>query len=257
MRASTICGPRGRGHRQGRASPATAGWYGHGFAEHVMSGPAILAGRPLWRANRAVCQHGKPARSCTPSFSWAWTHICAAGSAENLLGREAAFRRWAEPDPGVRDAEALVPLGASQPPAVVGPSGSGGPAAGFFGGFLAGYRSHLCVVVSRKTVCCACFQVAPGGRLEVFRNSQCQGVAPVERVPPFFRDGLRRLGVVAASGAGLARCQTLATAVGGNAALLRCNAKVPGGGRGLPAPGSHQVSAFAVALLAASRANAA
>ena len=67
----------------------------------------------------------------------------------NLLGCVAAFRRWAEPDPGVRDAEAPVVLGAPQPPAVVGPSGRSGSAAGFFGGFLVGYRSHLCVVVSR------------------------------------------------------------------------------------------------------------
>ena len=207
-----------------------------------MPGLATLAGRPFWRASRAVSQRGKPASKglhaviqlgvdsygcnrcgrtadsahrrsleetmcmvpCVLRAGVAWAE--GSQALANLLGRVAAFRRWAEPDPGVRDAEALVPLGASQPPAVVGPSGSGGPAAGFFGGFLAGYRSHLCVVVSRKTVCCACFQVAPGGRLEVFRNSQCQGVAPVERVPPFFRDDLRRLGVVAASGAGLARC---------------------------------------------------
>ena len=173
------------------------------------------------------------------------------------MGRVAAFRRWAEPDPGVRAADVPMPQAASQPPAGAESSGSGGPAAGFFGGFLAGYRSHLCVVVSRKTVCCACFQVAQGGYLEVFRNSQCQGAAPVERIPPFLRDGIRRLGVVAASNAGLARCKILADKVGGNPALLRCHAKVPGGGRGLPDPGSHQVSAFAVALRAASRADAA
>ena len=63
----------------------------------------------------------------------------------SLPGRVAAFRRWAEPDPGVRDADVQMPQAASQPPAGAGPSGSGGPAAGFFGGFLAGYRSHTCV----------------------------------------------------------------------------------------------------------------
>ena len=173
------------------------------------------------------------------------------------MGRVAAFRRWAEPDPGVRAADVPMPQAASQPPADAGSSGSGGPAAGFFGGFLMGYRSHLCVVVSRKAVCSACFQVAQGGYLEVFRNSQCQGAAPVERIPPFLRDGLRRLGVVAASNAGLARCKILADKVGGNPALLRCHAKVPGGGRGLPDPGSHHVNAYAVALMAAGRANAA
>ena len=111
-----------------------------------------------------------------------------AQAVASLLGRVAAFRRWAEPDPGVKDADVLMPQAASQPLAVAGSSGSGGPAASFFG-FLARYRSHLCVVVSRKTACCACFQVAQGGRLEVFRNSQCQGAAPVERIPPFLRDG--------------------------------------------------------------------
>ena len=180
-----------------------------------------------------------------------------AQAVASLLGRVAAFRRWAEPDPGVKDADVLMPLAASQPLAVAGSAGSGGPAAGVFGALLAGYRSHLCVVVSRKTACCACFQVAQGGRLEVFRNSQCQGAAPVERIPPFLRDGIRRLGVVAASNAGLARCKILADKVGGIPALLRCHAKTFGGGRGLPDPGSHQVSAFAVALRAARRADAA
>ena len=177
-----------------------------------------------------------------------------AQAVASLLGRVAAFRRWAEPDPGMKDADVLMPQAASQPSAVAGSSGSGGPAAGAIGGLLAGYRSHLCVVVSRKTACCACFQVAQGGRLEVFRNSQCQGAAPVERIPPFLRDGIRRLGVVAASSAGLERCRILADKVGGNRALLRCAAKGPGGGGGLPDPRSHQASAIGVALMAASRA---
>ena len=179
-----------------------------------------------------------------------------AQAVASLLGRVAAFRRWAEPDPGVKDADVLMPQAASQPLAVAGSAGSGGPAAGVFGGLLAGYRSHLCVVVSRKTACCACFQVAQGGRLEVFRNSQCQGAVPVQKIPPFLRDGIRRLGVVAASNAGLERCRILADKVGGNRAVLRCHAMVPGGGRGLPDPGSHQVNAIAVALLAARRAGA-
>ena len=179
-----------------------------------------------------------------------------AQAVASLLGRVAAFRRWAEPDPGLRDADVQMPQAASQPLVVAGSAGSSGPAAGPFGGFLVGYRSHLCVVVSRKTVCCACFQVAQGGYLEVFRNSQCQGAVPVERVPPFLRDGIRRLGVEAASNAGLERCKVLADKVGGNRALLRCRAKVPVGGRGLPDAGSHQVSAIAVALMAARRADA-
>ena len=172
----------------------------------------------------------------------------------HLLGRMAAFRRWAEPDPGIR--EAVVPIGPGlpQPPALVAPAG-GGLAAGVAPVFLAGYRSHLCVVVSRKTACCACYQVAPGGRLEVFRNSQCPGLLHGGRVPPFLRDGLRRLGVVAASSVGLVRCRALASAVGGNPALLRCRAGVPVGGAGLQAAGSYQASAVGVALLAASRAS--
>ena len=75
-------------------------------------------------------------------------------------------------------------------------------------------------------------------------------------MPPFLRDGIRRLGVVAASNAGLERCRILADKVGGNRALLRCHAKVSVGGRGLPDAGSHQVSAIAVALMAARRADA-
>ena len=173
----------------------------------------------------------------------------------SLMGRVAAFKRWAEPDPGVKDADVLLPQAAVQPLAVAGSSGSGGPAAGLCGGFLTGYRSHLCVVVSRKTACCACFQVAQGGYLEVFRNSQCQGAAPVERIPPFLRDGIRRLGVVAASNAGLERCKILADHVGGNRALLRRLAKVPVGGLCLPDAGAHLVSAMGVALVAARRAD--
>ena len=179
-----------------------------------------------------------------------------AQAVAGLLGRVAAFRRWAEPDPGLRSADVQMPQAAPQPLAVAGSAESSGPAAGPFGGLLAGYRSHLCVVVSRKTVCCACYQVARGGYLEAFRNSHCQGALPVEGVPPFLRDGIRRLGVVAASSAGLERCKVLADGVGGNRALLRCSAKVPVGGRGLPAAGSHQVSAVAAALLAASRTGA-
>ena len=176
-----------------------------------------------------------------------------AQAVASLMGRVAAFRRWAEPDPDVKAAAVLMPQAAPQPLVVAGSSGSGGPATGGFGGLLAGYRSHLCVVVSRKTACCACVQVAQGGYLEVFRNSQCQGAARVERIPPFLRDGIRRLGVVAASSAGLERCRILADKVGGNRALLRCSAKVPGGDRGLPDAGSHQASAIAVALMAACR----
>ena len=172
----------------------------------------------------------------------------------SLLGRVAAFRRWAEHDPGLKTADVQMPQAASQPLAVAGSAGSGGPAVGPFGGLLAGYRSHLCVEVSRKTACCVCFQVAQGGYLEMFRNSHCQGAVPVERIPPFLRDGIRRLGVVAASNAGLERCKILADKVGGNRALLRCLAKVPGGGGGLSDPGSHQTSAIAVALMAARRA---
>ena len=173
----------------------------------------------------------------------------------SLLGRVAAFRRWAEPDPGLRDADVQMPPAAPQPLVVADSAGSSGPAAGLFGGLLAGYRSHLCVAVSRKTVCCACFQVAQGGRLEVFRNSQCQGAVPVGRIPPFLSDGIRRLGVVAASNAGLERCKILADHVGGNRALLRRLAKVPVGGHCLPDAGAHQVSAIGVALMAARRAD--
>jgi hypothetical protein len=179
-----------------------------------------------------------------------------AQAVASLLGRVAAFRRWAEPDPGLKTADVQMPQAASQPLAVAGSAGSGGPAVGPFGGLLAGYRSHLCVEVSRKTACCVCFQVAQGGYLEVFRNSHCQGAVPVERIPPFLRDGIRRLGVVAASNAGLERCKILADKVGGNRALLRCRAKVLVGGRGLPDAGSYQVSAIAVALEAARKADA-
>ena len=160
----------------------------------------------------------------------------------NLLGRVAAFRRWAEPDPGVAVANVPVLQAEPQSQAAASSSGGGGPATSLAGGFLPGYRSHLCVALSRKTACCACFQVAKGGLLEVFRNSQCPGAEPVEGIPPFLRDAIRRVGVVAASSAGLERCKVLADKVGGNRALLRCQAKVPGGGRGLPDPGEQRPS---------------
>ena len=166
----------------------------------------------------------------------------------NLLGRVAAFRRWAEPDPGVAVANAPLSPAAPLPQVAASSSGSGGPTASSAGGFLAGYRSHLCVALSRKTACCACFQVAKGGLLEAFRNSQCPGAEPVERIPPFLRDAIRRSGVVAASNAGLERCRLLADKVGGNRALLRCQAKVPGGGRGLPDPGVQRPSSVLGAL---------
>jgi hypothetical protein len=195
---------------------------------------------------------------CTvPRVSRAGTDWAEGAQAiAGLLGRVAAFRRWAEPDPGLRSADVQMPQAAPQPLAAAGSAGSSGPAAGPFGGLLAGYRSHLCVAVSRKTVCCACYQVARGGYLETFRNSHCPGALPVEGVPPFLRDGIRRLGVVAASSAGLERCKVLADGVGGNRALLRCSAKVPVGGGGLPAAGSHQVSAIAAALMAVGRVGA-
>ena len=176
----------------------------------------------------------------------------------DLLGRIHAFRRWAEPNPGLREAEAEVGMDTSQP---VQPAGGGGAASSSSAAnpgerFLAGYRNHLCAVVSRKTFCCACFQVAQGGRLEIFRNSCCQGSAPVASAPPFFREGLRRNGVAAASSAGLARCRVLAEAHGGHAASLRKGANGTGGGGSLSAPGSH-ISAVAAALLAAGQAQAA
>ena len=170
----------------------------------------------------------------------------------DLLGRIHAFRRWAEPNPGLREAEAEVGMDTSQP---VQPTGGGGAASSSSAAnpgerFLAGYRNHLCAVVSRKTVCCACFQVAQGGRLEIFRNSCCQGLAPVAGAPPFLREGLRRNGVVAASSAGLDRCRVLAEAHGGHAAALRKDGKDTGGGGGLLAAGPH-TSVMAAVLRAA------
>ena len=152
----------------------------------------------------------------------------------------------------VWEAEAEVGMDTSQP---VQPTGGGGAASSSSAAnpgerFLAGYRNHLCAVVSRKTVCCACFQVAQGGRLEIFRNSCCQGLAPVAGAPPFLREGLRRNGVVAASSAGLDRCRILAEAHGGHAAALRRDDKGTGGGGGLPATGSH-TSVVAAVLRAA------
>ena len=164
----------------------------------------------------------------------AWAE--GAQAVANLLGRVAVFRRWPEPDPGIAAADAPRPPAVPHPQVAAISSGSGGPAASSSGGFLPGYRSHLCIALSRKTARCACFQVAKGGLLEAFRNSQCPGAEPVERIPPFLRDAIRRLGVVAASNAGLESCKLLADKVGGNRALLRCQAKVPGGGRGLPDP---------------------
>ena len=150
-----------------------------------------------------------PARSVTrDGVEWAQGSLALA----DLMGRLPAFRRWAEPDPGVREApEAPPPL--LQQVAEAAPVS---PAAA--GTFLAGYRSHLCVLVSRKTVCCACFQVAGNGRLQSFRNSQCGGNQPTSRLPPFLRDGLRRGGVVADNAAALGRTQVLLAAVGGGPA---------------------------------------
>ena len=176
----------------------------------------------------------------------------------DLLGRIAAFRRWAEPDPGLSEAVAVVDLDTSQSVQLTGGSGaaSSSSAAHPVGRFLAGYRNHLCAVVSRKTVCCACFQVAQGGRLEIFRNSCCQGLAPVASAPPFLREGLRRNGVVAASSAGLDRCRALAEAHGGHAASLRRGVKGTGGGGGPLATGPH-TSVVAAVLRAAGQTHAA
>jgi hypothetical protein len=138
----------------------------------------------------------------------------------NLLGRIPAFRRWAEPDPATREAPVPVVVSASQHavPCLPAAPAAGGSGSGAGQSFLAGYRSHVCVVVSRKTVCCACFQVAGSGRLQSFRSSQCSGMQPVCGMPAFLRDGLRRHGVEAVGPAALARCRALLEAVGGGGA---------------------------------------
>ncbi len=84
----------------------------------------------------------------------------------NLLGLIPAFRRWAEPDPGIREV-CVLDFPESQPvvPAVPAAPAAGGSGSGGGGPFLAGYRGHLIAVVSHKTVCWACFQVAGGGQL--------------------------------------------------------------------------------------------
>ncbi len=108
-----------------------------------------------------------------------------------------------------------------------------------------------------KTVCCACFQVAGGGRLHSFRSSLCGGVQPVDTMPAFLRDGLRRRGVEAVGSAAFARFQVLLAAVGGGQSLLRSSPAGKDLGAGPQAAGSLQASSLGFALLAASRADAA
>ena len=130
----------------------------------------------------------------------------------DLLGRVAAFRRWAEPDPGVRETPEATGQERQE--------GEGAPLSAppvAAASFLARYRSHLCARVSRKLVCGACYQVAQGGQLERFRHSQCSGNKDVHLMPPFLRDGLRRGGALGEGAAAVARIQLLREAVQGKA----------------------------------------
>ena len=217
-------------------------------------------GRCGRQADSAHCRSMEEATCPVPCVlkdgaAWAEGSLALA----NLLGRIPAFRRWAEPDPATREAPVPGVVSASQH---AGPSLPAAPAAGGSGSgagqsFLAGYRSHLCVVVSRRTVCCACFKAASGGQLQSFRSSQCSGMQPVCGMPAFLRDGLRRRGVEVAGPAALARCKALLDAVGGGQTLLRSCPAGSAGGRGPQAAGSLQASSLGLALMAASRADAA
>ncbi len=165
----------------------------------------------------------------------------------DLLGRIAAFRRWAEPDPVVKEAapelahgevpgsqglEAREPLGAAP--------------------FLAGYRGHKVCVVSRRTLCAACHQVAQPGDLEAFRNRPCEGNQPGAAAPGFLVHALRRNGAVPVDAGTRERLATLAALVGAGRAR---SAVLPLRAREArrPEPATTRSSAVGVALLAAGR----
>ena len=168
----------------------------------------------------------------------------------SLLGRVAAFRRWAESDPGVR--AVVIPAGPDPPPPV--PAVPPGPGAAVL--FLAGYHGHVIGTVSRKTVCCACFLVAGAGQLEAFRHSRCGGPQPAAALPLFLSDGLRRGGIAVADSAARERIRVLREAVGCSGGPLQVGAGSRGRAAAPPVPGSLRERLLGAAMLAASRAAA-
>ena len=173
-------------------------------------------------------------------------------SLSQLLGRVAAFRRWAEPEPPSREPRPEVGQQPVGPPELPPSEGVAvrreGPAP-----FLAGYRGHCVGTVSRKVVCFACYQVAGAGRVESFRNSACSGVRPSGEAPPSVCDAIRRGAVVPISSGCFPRVADLARALGCRRVLLAA----PVGAAqswGRPSEEGFRCSAVGAALLAAGRA---
>lgn len=242
----------------------------------------VPCGAPAWTANfglHAVVQIGADAYSCRrcgrkadaahrSSLAEAACSVPEVHRGPNawlegeeclglLLGRVAAFRRWAEPDPTTKEhpqAEPVRdmpvaggPLGPGPQPAAV--SGEGGGARPR----LVGYREHCIGLVSRKLLCCACFQVAEGGGWDAFRYSACPGVQPAERAPPFLFNAVRRGALRPEGLGGQARVEALGRALAPEGCRpLRLGAG-PSGGRP-PSSECFERSVIGAAFLAASRA---
>ena len=64
-------------------------------------------GRAGDSAHRKTLEETMCTVPCVSRAGVAWAE--GSQAVASLLGRVAAFRRWAEPDPGMRDAGALVP----------------------------------------------------------------------------------------------------------------------------------------------------
>jgi hypothetical protein len=159
----------------------------------------------------------------------------------HLLGRVSAFRRWAEPDPELRDRAALgglTPVPPAEPPVVQGAVGTR----------LAGYREHCVCICSRKALCCACYLVAPSGQGETFRYAACSGVRPAEAAPFSLVNAVRRGDVRPVSAGSAERLALLGRSFGGG--RLRGGAASRAGAGRSPAPGGFRDSAIGQALLA-------
>ena len=125
-----------------------------------------------------------------------------------LMGRVMAFRRWAEPGPGVREPALPQDVPAVDLLAV-------DPERPRVAGLLEAYRGHVVGSLGRQVFCCACFEHPGAEGREAFRRSVCMGSRPVGSAPAFLVDGLRRGVATGCCGAARSRLAAIARLVGG------------------------------------------
>ena len=263
-KAFMICIQWGRGPLLVHVWQRMAGSCGPGFAVVATSLPVTLAELGSWRRSSVENHGGRRRRASMKWCSREWMSICAIGVGGvqmqhtvvawnwpdawcQVCGRTVSFGVKVSEHPAVKDmlqeelpggAPGLQRLEAREPPGVA--------------PFLAGYRGHKVCVVSRRTLCAACYQVAPSKCVEAFRNMPCGGNQPGAAAPGFLVHALRRNGAVPVDAGTRERLDTLAVLVGGGRAR---SVELPLAARVArrPEPATTRSGTVGVALLAAGR----